>query len=77
MTYRNISERWGDAVGGLTLDDYREQARLFAAEYAPDVVDGEDVGPGPCDPDLLTADADGVYYDGERIAEPEKITARG
>ena len=54
-TYRNTSERWGDAVGGLTVEDYMDQARKFDR-----------------DPDDICADAEGVYFRGEQIAEAEQ-----
>jgi len=55
VTYTNISEEWGACQRGLTLDDFREQARAF----------GEN-------PDSLTADQDGVYFDGIQIAAADQ-----
>jgi hypothetical protein len=42
-TYRNISEAWGDAVGGLTVDDYRRQALVFGIDPSSITADDDHV----------------------------------
>jgi hypothetical protein len=58
MTYRNTSEEWGDAVTGLTIEDYRQQAAMFAASSGEPAAE-------------ITADDEHVYADGEPVAEVE------
>ena len=43
QTYKNISEQWGDAVGGLTVEDFRAQAVIFNADPDKITVDSEHV----------------------------------
>ena len=43
QTYKNISERWGDAVGGLTVEDFRAQAVIFDADPDKITADTEHV----------------------------------
>ncbi len=51
MKYRNISEKWGDAVE-VTAEDYRKQALVWGVVAQIEELD------------------DGIYIDGERVAEP-------
>ena len=56
-TYRNVSEYWGDAVGGLTVSDYELQADAF-----------EKAG---CARPVFTADDRHIYADGVAVADAE------
>ncbi len=42
-TYTNTSEKWGDAVSGLTVDDYKGQADIFGLNSDLITADGEHV----------------------------------
>ena len=57
MTYKNVSDKWGDAIGGLTVADYEMQASVF-------VCDGEV-------PAVITSDDEHIYADGVVVADAE------
>lgn len=54
-TYRNIDERWGCDVGGLTFEDYQDQAEHYDLEFETLTADEEGIYDGA----------------GERIAVPD------
>jgi len=43
QTYKNISEEWGDAVGGGTLEDYRKLADIYGVNADKLTIDNEHI----------------------------------